>query len=158
MSKMLSPHFSLAEATESQTAARLGIDNTPREIDMYALRNTASRLEQVRGILGTPLLISSWYRCPELNKAIGSKPTSQHVKGEAVDFISPQFGDPVAICKKLKDFLVPLHIDQLILEHTWVHISFAISSGKPRNQVLSLLANKSYAVGLTNKYGVPYES
>ena len=158
MPKMLSPHFSLAEAIHSETAARKGIDNTPREVDIFTMRNTAERMEQVRILLGVPITVSSWYRSPEVNAAIGSKSTSQHIKGEAVDFIAPSFGDPVTICKKLIPFIESLRIDQLILEHTWVHISFAISTGKPRGQVLSLITGNHYANGLTNRYGVPYES
>lgn len=135
----LSSHFTLAEFTASQTAARLGIDNTPPEIVMSALLRTALGLEAVRVRLGgAPIIVSSGYRCLELNAAIGSKSTSQHVKGEAVDFTAPRFGSPQAIATALRDS--GIDYDQLILEFAkngggWVHISF---SATPRHQALEI--------------------
>lgn len=132
---MLSPHFTLAEFTDSQTAARLGIDNTPPADMLPALYRTAQGLEAVRVRLGgAPIIISSGYRCIALNRALGSKDTSQHVKGEAVDFTAPRFGSPLEIVVALKDSGVKY--DQLILEfRRWVHISF---DATPRHQVLEI--------------------
>jgi zinc D-Ala-D-Ala carboxypeptidase len=108
----------------------------------------------VRAALGNKAIhINSWYRCPELNEVVGGVAHSQHVIGEAVDFVCPDFGAPVSICRKLIELKDLIRYDQLIMEGTWVHISFAISTGKPRNQVLSLLRNGSYAQGLTDKQG-----
>lgn len=155
----LSDHFSLNEATASSTAERLGIDNTqvPPEV-LVAMQRTAIRMEKVRIVLGNkPLHIDSWYRCLGLNTALGSKPTSQHVKGEAVDFIAPEFGDCLAIAKCLIAASDLIRFDQLILEHTWIHISFCSPDRSPRNQVLSLLEGGHYSVGLTDKGGVRYE-
>lgn len=151
----LSPRFSFAEAIASQEAARRGIDNTPPTSIIAIMRQTAMEMECVRALLGVPVHVNSWYRSPELNAAIGSKPTSQHLKGEAVDFIAPDFGTPLAICKLIIKHKDTIPFDQLILEHSWVHISFAISSGKPRNQVLSLLATGGYSTGLTDNKGSP---
>jgi hypothetical protein len=131
MSEMLSPHFSLAELTASDTAARLGIDNTPPPDARAALVRTALGLETVRALLGVPLLVSSGYRCPALNKLVGGQPNSQHMRGEAADFTAPQYGPPAAIVKRLDDYRM---FDQLILEFgRWVHVSFA---DKPRREVL----------------------
>lgn len=152
----LSEHFSLVEAYESNTAERYDIDNTPPESLWPVLIHTALRMEAVRSLLNAPIHVSSWYRCLELNRLLKSKDTSQHVKGEAVDFTAPGFGTPVEIAKKLKANRFVLEFDQVILEHSWIHISFlSIPSVEPRLQVLSLLHDKSYAVGITNKYGVP---
>ena len=150
----LSPNFTLEEATVSETAAREEIDNTPSTTTVCIMSGTASLMEQVRSVLHSKgIHINSWYRSPLLNATIGSKPTSQHCKGEAVDFICPGFGTPLQICQAIiaAHNLVPF--DQLILEHTWVHISFAIVSGQPRGQVLSLLSTGGYATGLTDNKG-----
>lgn len=119
----LSPHFTLDELTHSETAARLGIDNTPPADVVETLRRTAAYLEDVRARLGVPLIVSSGYRCLLLNRALKSRDDSQHVKGEAVDFIAPAFGKPRQIVDALRDSEVAY--DQLLLEFDrWVHISF----------------------------------
>lgn len=128
MSEMLSPHFSLAELTASDTAARLGIDNTPPADVLDNLKHTATGLEAVRALLGAPLHVSSGYRSPALNAAVKGQPGSQHCKGEAVDLTARQFGT----CEQIMARLVAsgLTFDQVILEFPksasggWVHISF----------------------------------
>jgi hypothetical protein len=154
----LTEHFSLEEVTQSSLASRSGIDNSlpPKLID--AVTSTAKGMERVRALLGNlPVSITSWYRCPELNMALGSKLTSQHVKGEAVDFICPAFGTPLQICKRLLYVKELIRFDQLILEHTWIHISWKADPATPqRSQVLSLLATGGYAAGLTDRNGVSY--
>lgn len=123
---------------------------------MAAVNYTAHQMELIRYILNEkPITINSWYRCLELNRAIGSHDTSQHIKGQAVDFTCKDFGNPVEVCKAIIASLIPF--DQLILEHTWIHISFQSDPHVlSRRQVLSLLENKTYATGLTNKQGVSY--
>lgn len=153
---MLSDHFSLAEAIASETAARHNLNNTPSPEVIKVMERAAVKLEKVRAALNnSPIRINSWYRCMPLNGYLNSKPTSQHPKGEAIDFIAPSFGTPADICKKLVENKELIGFDQLILEHTWVHISFAILNSAPRSQVLSLLADGSYASGITDKYGKP---
>lgn len=129
----LSAHFSLAEFTTSQEAARRGIDNTPPAEVMPALIRTAQGLEAVRVRLGgAPITISSGYRCEALNKAIGGAPGSQHIKGQAADIICPRFGAPGDVAAALRD--AGIEYDQLILEFgRWVHVSFA---PQPRHQAL----------------------
>ena len=113
-------------------------------------------MEKVRAALGNkPVKIDSWYRSLELNRALKSKDTSQHLKGEAVDFICPTYGTPTQICKLIVDYQNIIRFDQLILEHTWVHISWNSNpSIAQRGQVLSLLSTGGYANGLTNANGV----
>lgn len=152
----VSEHFFLSEVTASQIAERKSIDNSLP----YELRETVSfvaqKMEKVRWVLGDlPVHITSWYRCLELNTVLGSKPSSQHLKAEAVDFKCPQYGTPAAICKLLVALETQIYFDQLILEHSWVHISWnTIPGGLQRGQVLSLLEDGKYAVGLTDKKGV----
>jgi hypothetical protein len=152
----LTDHFGLAEVIHSDTANAQGINNQLPMVLLDTVLKVAQGMERVRAALGNhPITVNSWYRCPELNKAIGSKPSSQHIAGEAVDFTCAEFGTPVSICKKLIELKDLIRYDQLIMEGTWVHISFAISTGKPRYQVLSLLRNGNYAQGITDKQGHP---
>src|SRR5512147_97519 len=127
----LSTHFRLSEFTSSQTATRRGIDNTPSREVVDALKRTALGLEAVRSLLMAPIIITSGYRSPALNKAIGGAKNSQHVRGEAVDFICPGFGSPKEVCEAINRS--SLQFDQLIYEGTWIHISF---SEKPKREAL----------------------
>lgn len=132
----LTDHFSLEEMTASETAARRGIDNTPSPAIIKNLTRTAQLLERVRVLLGSkPILVSSGYRSPALNAAVGGSKTSAHMQGLAADFICPGFGTPLAICKRLDSLGV--EFDQLIQEGTWVHIGLAAEGIKPRRQVLT---------------------
>ena len=129
----LSPHFSLEELTHSDTATRLGIDNTPTVEIIDNLTFLANELEYVRNILGTPMLVSSGYRSYALNDHLGSKRTSSHCKGLAVDFISPSFGNPSSVVEAI--VLANINYDQVILEFDrWVHLSFHPT--EPRKQAL----------------------
>lgn len=154
MNGHITDHFFWEEVTASQTAARKGIDNSLPEAFKPAVTNTARQMERVRALLQAPILVSSWFRTPALNTEVGGSKISQHMKGEAVDFISPLFGTPVEICKQLIKYPELMTFDQLILEHTWVHISFSSDPAvKNRKQVLSLLESGSYAAGLTDRKG-----
>lgn len=139
----LSPHFSLAELTRSSLAARLGIDNAPPETVIGPLTNLAVHiLEPVRQAFG-PFSPESGYRGPALNQALGSKPTSQHLKGEAADFEVPG----IRTCDLAEWIDAHLEFDQLILEfyrpgdpHSgWVHCSYA-SPERNRRQILTVTA------------------
>jgi hypothetical protein len=82
----------------------------------------------------------------KLNALVGGSRTSQHAKGEAVDFQCLGFGDPKAICLELMANKKTLGYDQLILEPTWVHISFTL--GHNRGRELTYLGKNSYAEGI----------
>ena len=152
----LSPHFSLEEATVSQEAARHSIDNmNPSDDVVAAAKVTAAKLEMVRTILNRPVHINSWVRCLALNRVLGSKDSSAHIRGEAVDFICPEFGTPTEICVELLKSKELLRWDQLILEHTWVHIAWnSVPTTPNRGEVLSLLLSGGYACGLTDASGI----
>lgn len=134
----LSEHFTLDEFTNSQTAARQGIDNTPDARTLEALKLTASGLEQVRSELcNRPILISSGYRSPALNAAVGGAQGSQHLLGQAVDFTCPSYGTPAEIVRKL--VASNIQFDQVIVEFSkWVHISFS-----SRNRRTALVIDSS---------------
>lgn len=129
----LSKHFTLEELTHSETATRLDIDNTPDESVIDNLKFLAEKLEDVRVLLHSPMLVSSGYRSLPLNDYLGSKRTSAHTVGLAVDFISPSFGTPKEIVQAIVDS--DIEYDQVILEFDkWVHLAF--SKDKPRKQAL----------------------
>ena len=138
----LTTHFSLEEMTISQEAARSGIDNTAPAHIVEKLRKTCQGLEAARVTLGcAPIIVSSGYRCPKLNRKLGSKEDSQHIKGEAADFVFPGFGSPSVVFHALQESEV--EYDQLILEFgRWVHISF---SDHPRRQSLVIDADGAKA-------------
>lgn len=140
----LSPHFSLEELTASQTAARRGIDNTPSMEIVEALRQTARGMEDVRALLGGRVIsVSSGYRSPRLNRAIGGARASAHLLGRAVDFNCYGFGDPLSVCRAIA--ASDLVFDQLIEEGTWTHISF---DERSRRQVLTKAPGGGYRPGL----------
>lgn len=146
----LSPHFTLGELIHSDKAVELGIDNTPPDEVIERLKIVCCRiLEPVRDHFHTAFKPSSGFRCPELNKAIGSGNTSQHIRGEAVDFEVPGISN-YDLATWISTNLI---YDQLILENYtpgipssgWVHCS--IVSGKNRMQCLTI-KGKSRQVGL----------
>ena len=140
MTDMLSPHFTLAEFTDSQTAARKGLNNVPAagSQERKNLTRTAEVMEQVRTILGDkPILVSSGYRSPQVNAAVGGSKSSAHMSGLAVDFSCPGFGSPKQICRKLEPHMKTLGIDQLIHEYdSWVHLG--LSASAPRAMALTI--------------------
>ena len=146
----LSKHFKLEEFEKSMTATRKGIQNKAGSGEIKNLTDLCyGVLEPVRAKFEKPIIITSGYRSPELCEAIGSKATSQHTKGEAVDFeIAGISNLQVALwIQNNTDF------DQLILEFWkdgepnsgWVHCSF--KEGSNRKQVLTY-DGSSYKNGL----------
>ena len=145
----LSKHFTLEEFEKSQTATRKGIKNKAGAGEIKNLGDLCYEiLEPVRVKFDKPVTITSGYRSEELCEAIGSKKTSQHAKGQAVDFeIAGVSNLAIAIyISNNCDF------DQLILEYYtgepssgWVHVSY--SEGSNRKQVLTF-DGKSYTNNL----------
>lgn len=138
----ISNHISLKEAIRSNTAKRLGIDNMPDNETLVTMQVTAQHLfEPLRNHFNEPIYISSFYRCEELNKAIGGSASSQHCKGEAIDI------DDVYSKVTNADFFNyikdRLEFDQLIWEFgddespDWVHVSYSL--GKNRMRILKAI-------------------
>jgi zinc D-Ala-D-Ala carboxypeptidase len=140
MTTYLTPHFTLEEMTYSETAARKGINNVPPSgsKEYIGIVRTCETMEKVRTLLhDKPILVSSGYRCPAVNSAIGGSSTSAHMSGLAVDFHCPEFGTPKAICKHLEHHMKSLEIDQLIHEYdTWVHLG--LTNGTPRHMAMTI--------------------
>lgn len=130
-------YFTMTELTSSATARRKGIDNTPDAKAKAALSAlVANVLDPLREKYGKPIVVSSGYRCPKLNKAVGGVARSQHTKGEAADIRC--VSGSRAENKRLFDLIVAsgLPFDQLIDEYgyDWVHVSF--KDGANRRQIL----------------------
>jgi len=133
--KKLSKHFKLRELIESSTAEKHHIPNIPDELRINKLKDLCENvLEVIREHYGKPIVISSGYRCEELNKLVKGAKNSQHVKGEACDFKIDGL-TPYTVCKAivaLRD-QGKIEFDQVILEPSWVHISYV--HGNNRNDV-----------------------
>lgn len=131
----LSPNFTLEELTVSEIAARRNLDNTPNATEMANLVRIAELLEQVRALLGKPILINSAFRSKPVNDAVGSRDTSQHRLGCAADIRVPGL-TPKEVVQACIDAKVPF--DQIIEEFdSWTHISVPNTpSAAPRRQAL----------------------
>ena len=135
-------YFKLSEFINSATAKRLNIDNTPTFEIVDNLNRLADYLDSIRGKLGKPILVSSGYRCPVLNKAVGGVANSQHQKGLAADLVCADMESLEKVLREAGGF------DQLIKEHRkgstsfWFHVSVCPGNGKPRNQIIMNLEKK----------------
>ena len=117
-------HFTIKELVRSDTATRLGINNTPPVSAVKALNALVDNvLDPLRDAWGGPIHVNSGYRCPRLNRIVGGTPSSQHQRGEAADIT---VGSParnrrlLALIKRLD-----LPVDQCIDEKgcRWIHVS-----------------------------------
>lgn len=126
----VSNFFTLKEATKTDT----GLDNKPSTPEeAFNILFTASRMDLIRTIIGKPIIVNSWYRSKEVNKAVGGVPTSQHALGQAVD-IRVNGMTPKQIMDKIKNSGVSF--DQLIVYSSFVHISFKTDINKDRRQII----------------------
>ena len=149
--KMLSKHVSLHEGVYSRTAERLGIKNDPTDEHLLNMITISEKVfEPLRKHVGGPIKINSFYRGPELNKAIGGSSKSQHCNGQAID-IDDTFGH--ATNAEMYQWIKEnLDFDQMIWEFgtdenpNWVHISY-VSEDKNRNRCL-----KAYKENGRTKY------
>ena len=136
----ISEHISYEEATESATAERLGIENIPSEEAIAAMKLIARKVfEPLRKFWKWPIWISSFYRCPEVNKGLRGSKTSQHMSGEAMDIDAQVYGHLTN--RDVFEYIRGnCQFDQLIweegtdLEPAWVHVSYSAKGN--RMQVL----------------------
>ena len=143
---MISKHISYKEGINSITAIRRGIDNTPNDEQLANMELIAEKVfEPLRGWVGGPIKINSFFRCPDLNKAIGGSSKSQHCYGQAID-IDDTFhkASNADMYNYIKD---NLEFDQLIWEFgdnknpDWVHVSY-VSPEENRNRCLKAYRDK----------------
>ena len=129
----ISEHITYDEATLSPTAIRNGISNQPNEEQLHNMQQVAENLfEPLRKLYGKPIKINSFFRSQKLNQLVNGSPSSQHVKGQAIDIT----GGSKEENKKLFELAKTLDFDQLINEYnfSWVHISYKTSGN--RKQIL----------------------
>ena len=149
----ISKHVSYKEGVYSITALRLGLKNDPSDVHLSNMRLIAEKVfEPLREFVGGPIKINSFYRGPELNKAIGGSAKSQHCHGQAID-IDDTFGHKTNA--QMYYFIKSeLDFDQMIWEFgndgnpNWVHVSY-VSPDKNRNRCL-----KAYKENGKTKYMV----
>ena len=145
----ITKNFSMAELTRSNTAERLGIDNTPEGEHLTNLVYTVeSILQPVRDHFDKPVTVNSGYRSPELNQAVGGSSKSQHCHGQAVDF--EIIGIPNA---EVAQWIIDnLEYDQIILEFYnpkegvnsgWVHCSIKIDGDNRKQKLIAYKDGKS---------------
>jgi zinc D-Ala-D-Ala carboxypeptidase len=144
----ISQYISYAEATKSQQAIRLGLDNTPNAEELSNMQYIATTIfDKLRKAMhdkyGKPLAITSFFRSAEVNKAVGGSTTSQHCSGEAMDIDADVFGG--ATNKEVFDWIRKnCVVDQILWEYgddknpDWVHVSLK-RHGKNRNQALRVI-------------------
>lgn len=137
--RFISKHITWEEATKSATAEKKEIANVPSEVEIVAMKKLAKEIfEPLREWAGEPIRVNSFYRSAELCEAIGSKATSQHTKGEAIDIDAMGKKTNADLFNYIKD---NLNFDQLIWEYgddenpDWVHISYVGVNGN-RNRIL----------------------
>lgn len=139
----ISTHFTLDEVQNSQRAKELDIDNImPSVYYGNAINLARFVLEPIRLHFGKPFRPSSWYRCPLLNRAVGGSATSDHMLGAAAD-IKIKDVSLMALAEYIRD---NLDFDQVILEATWVHVSYRKDAN--RKEVETCVGPGKYIPGL----------
>lgn len=115
----ISKYFDLNEAVATST----GIYNEPEGLELKSnIIQCAQRLDEVRELFNRPVIINSWYRSPKVNSKVGGAKNSAHMTGWAVDFRVQGMQD-LEVALRIKES--GIRMDQLILEPSWLHISFA---------------------------------
>ena len=140
-------YFSIEELTSSATAKRLGIDNTPSDNIKKNLTLFIEKvLDPIREDWGGPITVSSGYRCPELNNAVGGAKTSGHQYGYCADL---QVKGGMKKIREFADFIFEwmkdhkMKFDELLWEHsggvTWLHFCWIGKDGKQRMKCFDII-------------------
>lgn len=130
-------YFKVEEFIYSETAEKLGIDNTPTDHEIIEnIQYTMEYLNNVREEFGEPIYVNSGYRCKELNEAVGGSKNSYHMTGLAVD---------LRWNPKLFDFMMSnCHFDKLIREKSkktfWIHVQLKRNTEEEQNKIIYMTA------------------
>jgi len=150
---MISKHISYKEGVYSITAMRRGINNDPNDEQLNNMELLAEKVfEPLREWVGGPIKINSFFRCPELNKAIGGSSKSQHCHGQAID-IDDTYGK-VANSEMYHYIKENLDFDQIIWEFgdddnpNWVHVSYVSEEDNRRRCLRAYRSNNKTAYSI----------
>ena len=153
----ISKHITYKEATRSATALRLGIENTPNQYELQNMEMVAKHVfEPLREAVDAPIKINSFFRCEELNKAIGGSTKSQHCQGRAID-IDDVYG---SVSNAFMYYYIKdnLDFDQLIWEFgtdhnpDWVHVSYVDGDSNRKRCLKAIRENgKTKYIDITNE-------
>ena len=142
----LTEHFTVEEMTHSEAATRRGLDNTCPDDLKANMQRVADALEVIRAHYNAPIYVTSCYRSPKVNKAVGGSPTSAHRFASAADF-EVSGAQNIDVCRKVAELLPDF--DQIIYEFGpsgWVHLGF--TNKTPRKQLLSAVKRDGKTVYL----------
>ena len=137
-------YFNFSELTASATAERLAIDNTPHSAARKMLTILVEQLlDPIRRRYGTPIIVTSGYRCPALNTAVGGVINSHHIVGCAADITTGTIEQNKVLFALIIEMQTThaIQFTQLIAEegYRWLHISYV--PGMLRNQVINVNIN-----------------
>lgn len=139
-------YFSVKELTYSSTASRQGIDNTPsKRVASHIEELINTILDPLREAWGDAIIVTSGYRCPELNKAVGGVSSSAHQTGYAADLYpsNRKFDEFKKFVKKfLEDYSFDQYIEEMANGRKWVHIGLKPQRGLPRRMFLKFDGKK----------------
>ena len=135
--------FSVRELTASSTARKYGIDNTPQDAEIIEhIEELIEFVDGVRAAWGGPLIVTSGYRCPQLNEKVGGAKTSAHLTGYALDIV-PSNNKKDKFFLFFKEYLKDKDFDELLLERgsngrIWIHFALKSIQGKQRKKIKTL--------------------
>ena len=135
--------FTVKELTASSTARKYGIDNTPQDAEIIEhIEELIEFVDGVRAAWGGPLIVTSGYRCPQLNEKVGGAKTSAHLTGYALDIV-PANNQKDKFFLFFKDYLKDKDFDELLLEkgsngRIWIHFALKSIQGKQRKKIKTL--------------------
>ena len=137
--------FTVKELTASSTARKYGIDNTPQDAEIIEhIEELIEFMDGVRAAWGGPLIVTSGYRCPQLNEKVGGAKTSAHLTGYALDIV-PSNNKKDKFFLFFKEYLKDKDFDELLLEkgsngRIWIHFALKSIQGKQRKKIKTLEA------------------
>ena len=158
----ITKNFTLEELTHSDTAVHMGLRNMmPIDARYVAWKLCEEILQPLRDSIKMPIKINSGYRCPTLNRIIGSNESSQHIyshqRGSAADIVTHRTTVRY-LAQRVMDLGLPF--DQMILEYTktstsggWLHLSHCGAEATPRYQILAKETGLPYILINKNRNG-----
>lgn len=142
----LTANFMLSEFEKSDVANYHAIDNLVRDTAIISRISLLCKtvLQPFREYLKSPVIISSGYRCRQLNEIVGGVETSQHCSGQAADIVPSYYGG--WMCRDIAWLICNCSFDQLIVYPTFIHVSYVGLSSNRRQLLFSDKVDIDYKV------------